>query len=70
MRMTNFIYFIIFFSNLYTQRGAWTYDTEIKSRMLFWLSQPGAPTMNNFTLNSLPFYGSIVSIHRKVQWIF
>lgn len=25
---------------LYTQRGAWTYSPEIKSRLLYWLSQP------------------------------
>ena len=29
--------------NLYTQCRAWTHDTEMRSHMLYWLSQPGAP---------------------------
>ena len=35
----------IFFSlnKLYAQCGAWTYDPEIKSHMVYPLSQPGAP---------------------------
>ena len=31
---------ILFLSNLYTQRGAWTHDPKIKSCMLYQLSQP------------------------------
>ena len=45
-----FIFLKIFFlSNFYTQRGAWTHDPEIKSWMLFWLSQPGtsSPGISN-----------------------
>ena len=34
---------ILFLSNLYTQRGALTHNPEIKSCVLHWLSQPGAP---------------------------
>lgn len=33
--------FIYSFSNLYTQRGSWTHDPEIKSHILFQLSQVG-----------------------------
>ena len=33
----------IYFSKLYTQCGAQTHDPQIKSRVLFRLSQPGAP---------------------------
>ena len=33
---------ILFLSNLYTQCGAQTHNPKIKSRMLHWLSQPGA----------------------------
>ena len=32
-----------FNSKLYAQHGAWTHDPEIKSCMLYWLSQPEAP---------------------------
>ena len=32
----------IYLSNLSTQRGAWTPNLEIKSCLLYWLSQPGA----------------------------
>ena len=38
--------FSSFFSNLYTQCGALTHDPEIKSSMLFQLSQPGALAPN------------------------
>ena len=34
---------ILFLSHLYPQRGARTHNPEIKSRMLFRLSQPGTP---------------------------
>lgn len=37
-----------FFSNLYTQREAWTHDPEIKGRMFFQLRQPGAPNFCTF----------------------
>jgi len=33
---------ILFLSNLYTQRGVQIYNPEIKSPILYWLSQPGA----------------------------
>ena len=39
-------YLFFFLSNFYTQRGARTYNPKIKSRMLYWLSQPGAPQTN------------------------
>ena len=34
---------ILFLSNLYAQRRAWTHNPKIKSCMLYWLSQPGDP---------------------------
>ena len=34
--------------NLYTQHGARIHDPEIKSHMLFWLSQPGTPLSSIF----------------------
>lgn len=39
-----FIYFfqILLLNNLYTHHEAWTYNPEIKSRMLHLLSQSGA----------------------------
>ena len=37
---------ILFLSNLYTQHGARTHNLEIKSHMLYWLSQPGAPQLH------------------------
>ena len=42
--------FLFFFplSRLCTQRGAWTHDPEIKSRVLYQLSQPGAPDFPYF----------------------
>ena len=42
----NFIFKILFLSNLYTQCGAWAHSPEISSHMLYLLSQPGAPDMN------------------------
>ena len=33
----------LFLSNLYTQRSGQTHNPKINSRMLFWLTQPGAP---------------------------
>ena len=35
--------FIVFLSDIYTQRGARTHNSEIKSHMLHRLSQPGTP---------------------------
>ena len=40
----NFYYF--FKSRLYAQCEAWTHDPEIKSRMLYGLSQPGTPEVS------------------------
>ena len=40
-RMSSFFLSSFIFSNLYIQSGAWTHDLEIKSHMLFCLSQPG-----------------------------
>lgn len=40
-----FFFLFLFLSNLYSQRGAWTQDPKIKHRMLYTLSQPGAPKM-------------------------
>ena len=48
-RITVFLstYFIIvFLSKLYTQHGASTHDPEIKSQMLYQLSQPGTENEN------------------------
>ena len=33
----------LFVSDLYTQHGAQIHNPKIKSRMLYWLSQPGPP---------------------------
>ena len=44
-----FLSVFFFFSNLYARRGAQTHDPEIKSSMLFRLSQPGAPFNNSFS---------------------
>ena len=45
----NLIYFleIVFLSNLYTKHGTQTHDPEIKSHMLYWMSQSGAPRKLN-----------------------
>ena len=40
-----FFFKFIYLSNLYTQHGAQTHNLEIKSCMLFQLTQPGAPNM-------------------------
>ena len=34
---------ILFLGNFYTQHGAWTYNPDIKSSMLYQQSQLGAP---------------------------
>lgn len=36
------VFKLMYLSNLYTQRGSWTHDPQIKSHMLFQLGQPGA----------------------------
>lgn len=36
----------IFWGTHYPQHGARTHDPEMKSRTLFWLSQPGVPMLN------------------------
>jgi len=47
---TQYLFFPFhFFSNFYTQRGAQTHDPEMKSRMLFQLSQSGTPPLTNKT---------------------
>lgn len=67
----NFFWFLVFFlvfiylSNFYTQRGAETHEPEIKSYILYWLTQPGVPA--NFLLkdqivNRLAFVGDTVSV--------
>ena len=38
-------------SKFYVQHGAQTHDPEIKSCMLYQLSQPGAPTHYNLNKN-------------------
>ena len=41
-----FVFFkILFLSNLYTQCGAWTHNSETKSHMFYQLSQRGAPRL-------------------------
>ena len=47
-----FFRFIYLFSNFYTQYRAWTHNPEVKSCMLFQLSQPGTltPNFNNKTI--------------------
>ena len=45
--------FCIYLSNLYTQCGAQTQDPEIKSYMLFQLSQLGTPCMRYFYVNCI-----------------
>ena len=46
-------FFLFFLSKLYNHHGAWTHDPEIKICMLYWLSQPGAPTLPLFQLEKL-----------------
>lgn len=41
-------FFLFFLSKLYNHHGAWTHDPETKICMLYWLSQPGAPTLPLF----------------------
>ena len=36
------LFFILFFSKLYPQHGAWTHNSKIRSGMLYWLNQPSA----------------------------
>jgi len=43
----SFLFKIVFLSNLYTQRGAWTHNPDIKSHTLR-LSQLGAPLLTIF----------------------
>ena len=38
-----FMFFKVYISNLFTQRGARTYNPNIKSHVLFQLNWPGAP---------------------------
>ena len=55
----------LFKSKLYAQCRAWAQDPEIKSHMLYWLSQPGVPGLFIFKdILWLPFY--CLSNH---QWI-
>lgn len=35
----------IFLSKLYTQRGNWTHDLDVKRCILYWLSHPGTPKL-------------------------
>ena len=44
----NMQYSIFFLSRCHTQRGAWAHDPEIKSHMLYRLSQPGAPAIQYY----------------------
>ena len=41
-------YLVLILSGLHTQRGAWTQNPEMKSCMLYWLSQSGAPILTIF----------------------
>lgn len=40
-----FLSVFIYLSNFYTQHGTYTHYLKIKSHMLFWQSQPGAPNL-------------------------
>ena len=44
----------IFLRKLYTKVGGRTQDPEIKSHMLYWLSQPGTPDSGKFWFQSFP----------------
>jgi len=46
----------IYLSNLYTQCRTGYHDPEIKSRILFQLSQPGAPPFSFFMENDLGLF--------------
>ena len=48
LRRHLFCFKILFLSNLYTQRGTWTHDPEIKSHVLFWISRPSAPIVGTW----------------------
>lgn len=41
-------FFLKILSNFYTQCRAWTHNLKIKSHMLHWLSQSGAPVTSEF----------------------
>ena len=57
------------FSNLYTQRGgAWTHDPEIKSRMLFGLSQPGALIPATSFFIYFYFLASLLRLENSEAW--
>lgn len=43
---TDFLKEFVYLRNLCTPRGARTHDPRIKSCVLFWLSEPGAPQQN------------------------
>ena len=46
----------LFLSNLYTQPGAGTQNPEIKSHMLYWLSQPGTPLKENALISTVNIF--------------
>lgn len=50
-----FFKFLLIFSNLYAQRGTRTHNPEIKSPLLFRISQPGAPRRQIF-IQLGPYY--------------
>lgn len=43
---------LVFLSNGYTQHGARTQDSKVKSSMLFQLSQPDVPKNPNFKMQT------------------
>ena len=55
LRLEFFFFFfdVLFLSNLYTQCGAWPCNPEIKSCMLHQLRQTGAPTLEEFLVESV-----------------
>jgi len=76
--------FVSFFSHLYTRRGAWAHGPEIKSCMLFLLSEPGAQialmSLNSLIFSSgthlllvpssIFFISDTVFVSRTLIWVF
>lgn len=55
-----------FLSKPYKHCGAWNHDSEIKSSVLYWMSQPGAPSLFwiRILVCALVFYCYIINYHK------
>lgn len=58
---TYLFFFFNYLGNLHTHRGARTYDTEVKSRLLFRQNQPGGPKLHkSFHFPPQAFLGCLI----------